>query len=272
MYRIGSAGQKRAVTSNGSSRVWPGRRTPRRATVILAAAGLVVVCLIVVVMATRSAGGTGARGLGLGTRTISVTAGSRGPGPETRTVDLEAVPGQLIITGSGTGQIRLTGQLHWTGHAPYASVRTAAAQHTLHLDYVCAAGSPCTEDYRLSVPAGTAVVLSQPSGHVIISGLAAALRITAASVDVSAAGLRSPSLVASITSGHLSVVFARAPRRVSLALTSAQATVKLPGTSPGYQVSQQVVSGYVHVGVAQATSSPHQVQAQISSGELELLP
>ena len=40
----------------------------------------------------------------------------------------------------------------------------------------------------------------------------------------------------------------------------------------GYQVSQQVVSGYVHVGVAQATSSPYQVQAQISSGELELLP
>jgi hypothetical protein len=187
-------------------------------------------------------------------------------------VDLEAVPGQVIITGSATGQIRLTGQLHWTGHAPYASVRTASAQHTLHLDYVCAAGSPCTEDYRLSVPAGTAVVLSQPSGHVIVNGLAGPLTITAASVDVSAAGLRSPSLVASITSGHLSAAFARAPRRVSLALTSAQATVQLPGTSPGYQVSQQVVSGYVHIGVAQATSSPYQVQAQISSGELELLP
>ncbi len=67
-------------------------------------------------------------------------------------------------------------------------------------------------------------------------------------------------------------MFVRAPRRVSLALTSAQATVRLPGVSPGYQVSQQVASGYVHVGVGQATSSPYQVQAQVTSGELELLP
>ena len=240
---------------------------PRRATVILAVAGLVVVALIVTIAATRSAGGTGSPA---GTRAVSVTAGPAG------TVDLESVPGQLTITGSATGQIRLTGQLHWSGHAPYASARTTAtaapAGRTLHLDYVCAAGSPCTEDYRLSLPAGTAVVLSQPSGHVIVDGLAGPLTITAASVDVSASGLRSPSLDASITSGHVSAAFTRAPRRVSLALTSAQATVWLPGASPGYQVSQQVVSGYVHVGVAQAASSPYQVRARITSGELELLP
>jgi hypothetical protein len=258
-------------------------RAPHRTTAILAAAGLIVVALIVVVVATRSAGGTGPRGPGQDTRTVSVTTGPAG------TVDLEGVPGQLTVTGSATSQIRLTGQLQWSGHAPFASVRTgpggtapgsggtgsgdtSTPVRTLHLDYVCASGSPCTEDYRLSVPAGTAVVLSQPSGHVIISGLAAPVRITAASADVSASGLRSPSLTASITSGHLSAVFARAPQQVSLALTSAQATVQLPEVSSGYQVSQQVVSGYVHVGVAQASSSPHQVHVQITSGELELLP
>jgi hypothetical protein len=267
MHRIAAGGQKRAVTPNSWPR--PGW-APRRATVILAVASLVVVALIVTIAATRSAGGTGSPA---GTRAISVTTGPAG------TVDLESVPGQLTITGSATGQIRLTGQLHWSGHAPYASARTtttaapaAPAGRTLHLDYVCATGSPCTEDYRLSLPAGTAVVLSQPSGHVIIDGLAGPLTITAASIDVSASGLRSPSLDASITSGHVSAAFTRAPRRVSLALTSAQATVRLPGTSPGYQVSQQVASGYVHVGVAQAASSPYQVRARITSGELELLP
>ena len=153
-----------------------------------------------------------------------------------------------------------------------ASVRTDTAARALHLDYVCAAGSPCTEAYRLSVPAHTAVVLSQPSGHVIISGLSAPVRITAGSVDVRAAGLRSPSLTAAITSGHLAAAFATAPRRVSLVLTSAQATLHLPATTPGYQVSQRVTSGYVHVGVPRAASSPHQVSARITSGELELLP
>jgi hypothetical protein len=260
------------VTTNSWPRPRPGW-APRRATVILIVAGLVVVALIVTIAATRSAGGTGSPP---GTRAVSVTAGPAG------TVDLESVPGQLTITASATHQIRLTGQLHWSGHAPYASARTTAtagttvtaapAGRTLHLDYVCATGSPCTEDYRLSLPAGTAVVLSQPSGHVIVSGLAGPLTITAASVDVSASGLRSPSLDARITSGHVSAAFTRAPRRISLALTSAQATVRLPGVSPGYQVRQQVVSGYVHVGVAQAASSPYQVRAQITSGELELLP
>jgi hypothetical protein len=284
---MGFAGEKGPVTPDTWRTPRHTWRTPRRPIVILAAAGLVVVALIVVVVATRSAGGTGAPGAvpAPGIRAVSVTTGPAG------TVDLEGVPGQLIITTATTGQIRLTGQLHWSGHAPLASVRTTSASsgpehtgasagpertgpagRTLHLDYVCAAGSPCTEDYRLSVPASTAVVLSQPSGHVTLSGLAAPVRITAASVDVSASGLRSPSLTASLTSGHLSAVFVRAPRRVSLALTSAQATVRLPGVSPGYQVSQQVASGYVHVGVGQATSSPYQVQAQVTSGELELLP
>jgi hypothetical protein len=274
MHRMGFAGEKGPVTSD----TWRTPRhtwgTPRRPIVILAAAGLVVVALIVVVVATRSAGGTGPPGPG--TRAVSVTTGPAG------TVDLEGVPGQLTITTATTGQIRLTGQLHWSGHAPLASVRTSSASsgpdrtgpagRTVHLDYVCASGSPCTEDYRLSVPASTAVVLSQPSGHVTLSGLAAPVRITAASVDVSASALRSPSLTVSLTSGHLSAVFARAPRRVSLALTSAQATVRLLGVSPGYEVSQQVASGYVHVGVAQAANSPYQVQAQVTSGELELLP
>jgi hypothetical protein len=46
----------------------------------------------------------------------------------------------------------------------------------LYLTSRCAAGSPCTENYRLTVPAHTAVVLDQTSGHVVVSGLDAALR------------------------------------------------------------------------------------------------
>ncbi len=39
----------------------------------------------------------------------------------------------------------------------------------LYLASRCAAGSPCTENYRLAVPARTAVVLNQTSGHVAVS-------------------------------------------------------------------------------------------------------
>jgi hypothetical protein len=113
-------------------------------------------------------------------------------------------------------------------------------------------------------------VLRQPSGHVIATGLAGPLRVSARSVDISAIGLRSPSLAASITSGHLSAWFVSPPERVGLTLVSAQATLHLPATVP-YRVSQQVTSGYVHAGVPQADNADRSISVRIDSGELELL-
>jgi hypothetical protein len=120
------------------------------------------------------------------------------------------------------------------------------------------------------VPRHTAVVLSQPSGHVIVSGLAGPLRISAASVDLSATGLSSPSLQAEITSGHLSATFAAAPRQASLTLIASQATLSLPG-SVAYAVSDQITSGYVHVGIPVTSGAAHAVTARVLSGELDLL-
>jgi hypothetical protein len=232
-------------------------RTWRSAAVVAAAAAFIAVTAG---MAAAARGGSHDAG---GTRTVSVTVGS------VRTVDLQAVPGQLTIVGSAAGRVTLTGELDWTGHAPDATVRLIAA-HLLRLFYRCAAASPCTANWRLVVPRHAAVVLSQPAGHVVISGLAGPLRIAAQSVDVSATGLRSPSLRAAITSGHLGVTFGAPPRLVSLSLTSAQATVSLPGTAD-YAVSDQVTSGYVYVGIPRAGGAGHAVTARIVSGELELL-
>jgi hypothetical protein len=78
------AGEKGPVTPDTWRTPRHTWRTPKRPTVILAAAGLVVLALIVVVVATRSAGGTGPPGAvpAPGTRAVSVTTGPAG------TVDL----------------------------------------------------------------------------------------------------------------------------------------------------------------------------------------
>ena len=231
---------------------------PRSPAVVVGAVALVAVTAAAAAAAVH--GGNHDTG---GTSTVSVSAGS------VRTVELQAVPGQLAIVGSATGRIALTGHLDWRGHAPAGSDRLINA-HLLRLRYRCATASPCTADWRLVVPRHTAVVLSQPSGHVIVSGLAGPLRITAASVDVSATRLSSPSLQAAITSGHLSATFAAAPQQVSIDLVSSQATLSLPG-SVGYAVSDQVTSGYVHVGIPVINGAAHTVTAHVLSGELDLL-
>ena len=227
----------------------------------LAIAGLVVAVMVVAALVT-AARGTPGRSATSGP--VSLTAGPAA------TVTFQGTPGQVRIVGADTGQVRLTGQLDWKRHAPVVVDRRTNGGRRLSLAYRCAAASPCTGTFRLVVPRHTAVVLRQPSGHVVVSGLAGPLRITARSVDISATGLRSPSLVAAITSGHLGATFAAAPRQVGITLTSAQATLWLPA-SAAYAVSQQVTGGYVHVGIPQAAASARTVTATVSSGELELL-
>jgi hypothetical protein len=89
-------------------------------------------------------------------------------------------------------------------------------------------------------------------------------------VDISATGLRSPSLRAAITSGHLSATFAAAPRHIAIALISAQATLRLPPAA-GYAIRAQVTAGYMHTGIPQNDSAARTIAVRIDSGELELL-
>jgi hypothetical protein len=213
-------------------------------------------------------GGLAARGTRSGSGTSHPISFITGPAA---TVDLRAAPGQVTIVGSATGVVTLTGKMQWTGRAPIATARLDRIAGVLRLSYRCAAVSPCTGNYRLVVPWRTAIALREPSGHVVISGLDGPLRITARHVDISATGLRSPSLRAAIASGHMSASFASAPRHVAVALTSAQATLRLP-TSAAYAISEQVTAGYVHAGIPQHASAAHSIEVRIDSGELELLP
>jgi hypothetical protein len=226
-----------------------------------------VVAVVAVVLLTIALAAA-ARNRGHGpsaTRVVSVAADS------VRTVDLQGPPGQLSIDAVRTGRVTLSGPVHWSGPSAVIVSGPRVAGGVLHLGYRCAAHSPCTGSLRLVVPQHCGIVLRQPSGHVIIYGLAGPLRISARSVDVSAAGLRSPTLAASITSGHLSATFASAPRQVSVTLISAQATLHLPASAV-YRVSQQVTSGYVHADIPQASNAGRTISARIDSGELELLP
>jgi hypothetical protein len=240
----------------------PGAGPRPRLGPLRAPAVVIGVIAFAAVAAVGLSAATRGTGPGPGTSNVSVTAGS------VTAVDLQGVPGQLTIVAAATGRVTLTGHLDWTGRAA-ATGTESSARRVLHLSYRCGAASPCTADLRLVVPRRAAITLRQPSGHVVMSGLAGPLRITASSVDVMATGLRCPSLHAAISSGHLGAWFAGAPRQVSIALTSAQATLWLPGDAP-YAVTDQVTSGFIHVGVPQASGARRAVTARIVSGELDL--
>jgi hypothetical protein len=243
----------------------PGRRRVRRIGLPIA---MVVACAAVAAV-LLAAGGPKAMGMAAGqggtTRAVQVTASRVG------TVDLHGVPGQLTVVGAGSGQVMLTGKLHGTGGAPAVETRLDRATGVLVVSIRCASAGPCTENLRLVVPGTTGAGVWQPGGRVLVTGLAGPLRITASGVDISAGGLRSTVLAAVITNGHLSAAFTAPPRRVSITLSSAQATLRL-SADVAYRVTRQVTSGYIRVGIPQADRAPRTVTAHIDSGELELLP
>ena len=242
-----------------------GRRRSRRIALPIAVAVAFVAAASVLLAAgiPRASGMTDGRGGA--TRAVNVTVS------HVATIELQGVSGQLAIAGTTAGQVALTGQLNGTGGAPVIESRLDRASGVLAVDIRCAHASPCTQNLRLAVPAATSAIVRQPGGRVVVTDLAGPLRITAANVDISATGLRSHDLAATITNGHLSAAFTAPPCQVSIALTSAQATLRMP-TSAAYRVSQQVMSGYIRVAVPQAYSDTHTVTARIDSGELQLLP
>jgi hypothetical protein len=181
----------------------------RIAALVIGAAAIAVIAFVLVAARTPADGGD--------TAAVSVHADA------IRTVSVQDVPGQLTITGVPGSQVTMTGQLHWTGRLAAVSVPPRPAGHLLRLVYRCAAGSPCTANLRLTVPPRTAIVLHQPGGHVVLAGVAGALRITVRNGDIQASGLRSPALAASVASGHLSATFLAPPHRVAVT----------PATPPG---------------------------------------
>jgi hypothetical protein len=214
-----------------------------------------------------------------GPRAAGMADKAVGPGPATRvvqvagsagSVDLEDVPGQLVIVGTSSGPVTLTGQVNGTNGAPVVVSRLDRAADVLVVSIRCASAAPCTQNLRLAVPGDTSVVVRQSSGQIGVSGLAGALSVTGDHLNVSASGLRSPSLTAVITSGRLSAAFVVPPRQVSVTLTSAQATVQLPG-HVAYRVDQQVMSGFLHATVPEDRGAPRTVNARLQSSELELL-
>ena len=222
----------------------------------------------------------------LGTVLVAVLVAKSRPAPGSVAVSVSAAsvstvvfngpPGQLSISGepgnaASAQQVTLTGQVHWVpGHRAAVAIGPRQSGHVLRLGYRCAAGSPCTGHLRLTLPERTALVLDQPSGHVVMYRLAGRLRINARSVDISASALRSPVLTAAITSGHLSAAFLSPPRQLGVTLLSAQATVLLPRGAV-YRVSQQVSGGYLAAGVAQSPTASRTITARITSGELALV-
>lgn len=226
-----------------------------------------------------ASGGRRSRGrtlFGPGGGAATTSFASRG----VETVELDGFNGKLTVGLGSATQVTATS----SGATPNAAspyFRLNAAAHTLVLACsdqhgagaggTSAAAVACpAADYGVSVPAGMGVKLDELSGQASLTGLSGPVSITATSADTTAQDLRTAEFTAAVTSGTLDASFATAPAHVAVSATSAHATLRLPG-SVHYDVARQAVSADIEVGVPESDTSPYQVQAVATSGEISLL-
>jgi len=192
-----------------------------------------------------------------------------------QSVDLEGINGRVTVAVGDESKITASAQ-PVDGHgAPNLDLRMNAA--TGHLSLTCSGpgvapgtvACPATT-YSILVPPRVAVSLREDSGQATLVGLSGPITITASSADTTAQALRTNDFTASIISGTLNATFASAPARIAVTVTSAQATLRLPGTT-AYDVQQHAISADIQVGVPQSATSTHTIQATATSGEISLV-
>ena len=243
-----------------------GRRISRTTPLVIVAIGaLALVLLAVLWHGTSDHGGTGA---------FSATRADYGSAG-VETVQLEGFNGRLTVGVGDAGQIVATAQPFDGREPPTQKFTFDSATHTLTLACFApgtAAGAvPCpATDYSVFVPAHVGVVLRELSGQATLTGLSGPVSITASSADTTAQGLRTSDFTATITSGTLDASFDSPPAKVAVSVTSAQASLHLPG-SVAYAVVRHTVSADIQVALPVSAASPHAVQATATSGEINLL-
>ncbi|HEX4787502.1 MAG TPA: hypothetical protein VH372_03510 [Actinospica sp.] len=184
------------------------------------------------------------------------------------TLNLEGINGSLNISVGSAAQIGFTAAPVNGSSAPSPVFRLNDSTHVLTLTCEGYASCPAT-DYSVVVPEHVGVTLHELSGQATLTGLSGPVDISASSANTTVEGLRSADFTAVITSGTLTATFAQAPAEVNVSVTSAQASLHLPGTTD-YNVIQQAVSGNIQDALPQSAVAAHTVRATATSGEINL--
>jgi hypothetical protein len=205
------------------------------------------------------------------------------------TLRVDAPGGNVSISQGPGRRVTMSSSAAWLVRKPV--VVQAWHGRTLQVRAACARLNPfedCQENLVVQVPAGITVQVDVGSGSISAQGLTGPLHLTAttgavmltdvrgpvwASVtsgSMTAQGLGSSRLHASVRSGTVALDFASPPQLLAFTVGSGRASASVP---PGtrYRMSVRARSGWVHVqpGLGGGTSA-HVITATVRSGWLAI--
>lgn len=216
-----------------------------------------------------------------------------------------------VDSGNITVRPGQAGRLGITGIARYSLERSHVGWHTGPSGVAVRSScrwqwaGPCSFDYTVAVPAGTAARVTDGSGDVTAQGLAgqvhlesgsgnltlwslsAGVNADTGSGDISGSGLTGPAVIAASGSGNVQLAgvaspgvtvsdgsgdvrlaFTRVPGHVRISAGSGNVSVVLPKGGTAYQVNATTGSGITTVQVPRSPASAHVITITDQSGDV----
>ncbi len=149
--------------------------------------------------------------------------------------------GDLVLVETDTEEIYVERRVRgWKGSL---QLETRTEDGVLTLDASCLGPLSCRVDSRIELPPGLEVSVVLGDGHVELDGLSGVVDLSLRSGEVLGTDLRSPELALQVASGPVTLSFAEAIDRLSLAMGSGDVSLELPEGMDESSVQARIARG-----------------------------
>jgi DUF4097 and DUF4098 domain-containing protein YvlB len=172
-----------------------------------------------------------------------------------------------LVAGSVAGEVRVETSRRWAWNKPGTGHTMVDGVLTLTGDCPAFGFGSCDVDQRVTVPAGTRVLVDVDAGSVHAANLdVAAFDVETDSGNIHAAGITVPTFRAGTSSGSVEASFTAPPKTVTAHTSSGHITLAVPDAV--YNVDAGTSSGEVRIEVPQDPDSTRGISAHTSSGDV----
>ncbi len=184
--------------------------------------------------------------LGQGSYRVRLALPARAPA-----VEISVKQGDLTIGEEPDARLNLTGTVRYSLFRPAVTWHATRSGTAVFSSCNSILGG-CAFDYRLGLPAGTPLVLTDNLGDITVTGVTSA--------DVTATN----------QSGNVTLTFSTVPDRVTVSDQLGNITLVLPPGMTAYRVRARAGLGDTSIRVPTSVSSPHVIVVTDSSGNIEV--
>jgi hypothetical protein len=176
---------------------------------------------------------------------------------------VESGGGRIVVVAGTSATVKVTETLRYRGARP-------EPQHTsdgTELRLTSGCGDDCGVDYRVEVPAATAVRLDSGGGAVTVTALSGPLDVTSGGGQLD--GMAGSAMFTARTGGGaVEVRFTAPPERVDVTSDGGSVTLRLP--TERYAVSASADGGDTAIGVTRDDASPRRITVSSGGGDIRL--